>query len=199
MADDAQPVNLTNHFLIAMPGMEDGMFTRSVIYVCEHSAHGALGLIINKPGDINLADLFARVELPLDRAELGRQPVFHGGPVQRERGFVLHDPVVAEGMTGDASIYASTMVVPGGLEMTTSKDVLEAMSSGGGPRRVLITLGYSAWAEGQLESELARNAWLTVDADAGLIFDAPVAQRYEQALALLGLQAWMLTPDVGHA
>ena len=199
MADDAQPVNLTNHFLIAMPGMEDGMFTRSVIYVCEHSAHGALGLIINKPGDINLADLFARVELPLDRAELGRQPVFHGGPVQRERGFVLHDPVVAEGMTSDASIYASTMVVPGGLEMTTSKDVLEAMSSGGGPRRVLITLGYSAWAEGQLESELARNAWLTVDADAGLIFDAPVAQRYEQALALLGLQAWMLTPDVGHA
>ncbi|MDR0274593.1 MAG: YqgE/AlgH family protein [Burkholderiaceae bacterium] len=200
MADNApQPVNLTNHFLIAMPGMEDGMFARSVIYVCEHSAHGALGLIVNKPGDINLADLFAKVELPLNRSDLGRQPVFHGGPVQMERGFVLHDPVVAEGMAGDESIYAATMVVPGGLEMTTSRDVLEALSSGGGPRRVLVTLGYSAWGQGQLESELARNDWLTVDADPNLIFDAPVPKRYEQALALLGLQTWMLAPGAGHA
>ena len=137
--------------------------------------------------------------MPLDRAELGRQPVFHGGPVQTERGFVLHEPVTAEGMGADESVYASTMVVPGGLEMTTSKDVLEAMSSGGGPKRVLVTLGYSAWGEGQLESELARNSWLTVDADAGLIFEAPVDKRYEQALGLLGLQAWMLAPDAGHA
>jgi len=197
--DDAQPVNLTNHFLIAMPGMEDGMFSRSVIYVCEHSAHGALGLIINKPGDISLADLFAKVDLPLSRADLGRQPVFHGGPVQMERGFVLHDPVVAEGLAGDESIYAATLLVPGGLEMTTSRDVLEALSSGGGPRRVLVTLGYSAWGGGQLESELARNDWLTVDADTNLIFDAPVNQRYEQALALLGLQPWMLAPGAGHA
>ncbi|HPK30842.1 YqgE/AlgH family protein [Ottowia sp.] len=199
MADHAQPINLTNHFLIAMPNMDDDMFAGSVVYVCEHSERGALGLIINKPGDINLADLFAKVELPLDRAELGRQPVFHGGPVQTERGFVLHEPVTAEGMGADESVYASTMVVPGGLEMTTSKDVLEAMSSGGGPKRVLVTLGYSAWGEGQLESELARNSWLTVDADAGLIFEAPVDKRYEQALGLLGLQAWMLAPDAGHA
>ncbi len=199
MADHAQPINLTNHFLIAMPNMDDDMFAGSVVYVCEQSERGALGLIINKPGDINLADLFAKVELPLDRAELGRQPVFHGGPVQTERGFVLHEPVTAEGMGADESVYASTMVVPGGLEMTTSKDVLEAMSSGGGPKRVLVTLGYSAWGEGQLESELARNSWLTVDADAGLIFEAPVDKRYEQALGLLGLQAWMLAPDAGHA
>ncbi|MCB2034486.1 MAG: YqgE/AlgH family protein [Ottowia sp.] len=199
MADHAQPINLTNHFLIAMPNMDDDMFAGSVVYVCEHSERGALGLIINKPGDINLADLFAKVELPLDRAELGRQPVFHGGPVQTERGFVLHEPVTAEGMGADESVYASTMVVPGGLEMTTSKDVLEAMSSGGGPKRVLVTLGYSAWGEGQLESELARNSWLTVDADVGLIFEAPVDKRYEQALGLLGLQAWMLAPDAGHA
>lgn len=199
MADHAQPINLTNHFLIAMPNMDDDMFAGSVVYVCEHSERGALGLIINKPGDINLADLFAKVELPLDRAELGRQPVFHGGPVQTERGFVLHEPVTAEGMGADESVYASTMIVPGGLEMTTSKDVLEAMSSGGGPKRVLVTLGYSAWGEGQLESELARNSWLTVDADAGLIFEAPVDKRYEQALGLLGLQAWMLAPDAGHA
>ncbi len=199
MSDDAQPINLTNHFLIAMPGMEDGTFTRSVVYICEHSDRGALGLIINKPGGISLADLFERVDLPLARPDLGEQPVFHGGPLQTERGFVLHDPILAEGLPADQSIYASTLTVPGGLEMTTSRDVLEAMSSGGGPRRVLITLGYSSWDEGQLESEIARNSWLTVDANADLVFDAPVEQRYDQALRLLGLESWMLSPDIGHA
>ena len=199
MADAAQSINLTNHFLIAMPGMEDDMFSRSVVYVCEHSERGALGLIINKPGDISLADLFEKVDLPLQRKDLGVQPVFHGGPLQTERGFVLHDPVTAEGLQPDQSIYASTLAIPGGLEMTTSRDVLEALSSGGGPRRVLITLGYSSWAEGQLESEIARNSWLTVDADADLVFDAPVADRYARALRLLGLEAWMLAPDAGHA
>ena len=199
MADEAQPINLTNHFLIAMPGMEEETFSRSVIYVCEHSERGALGLIINKPGEISLADLFERVDLPLSRPELGAQPVFQGGPLQTERGFVLHDPVVAEGLAPEQTVYASTLAVPGGLEMTTSRDVLEALSSGGGPRRVLITLGYSSWAEGQLESEIARNSWLTVDADADLVFDAPVADRYARALRLLGLEAWMLAPDAGHA
>lgn len=199
MADDVQPINLTNHFLIAMPGMDDDTFQRSVVYICEHSERGALGLIINKPGGISLADLFERVELPLARPDLGGQPVFHGGPLQTERGFVLHDPILAEGLPADQSIYASTLTVPGGLEMTTSRDVLEAMSSGGGPRRVLITLGYSSWDEGQLESEIARNSWLTVDANADLVFDAPVEQRYDQALRLLGLESWMLSPDIGHA
>ena len=199
MADDVQPINLTNHFLIAMPGMDDDTFQRSVVYICEHSERGALGLIINKPGGISLADLFERVELPLARPDLGGQPVFHGGPLQTERGFVLHDPILAVGLPADQSIYASTLTVPGGLEMTTSRDVLEAMSSGGGPRRVLITLGYSSWGEGQLESEIARNSWLTVDANADLVFDAPVEQRYDQALRLLGLESWMLSPDIGHA
>ncbi len=199
MADDVLPINLTNHFLIAMPGMEDDTFSRSVVYVCEHSERGALGLIINKPGDISLADLFEKVDLPLQRQELGAQPVFHGGPLQTERGFVLHDPILAEGLQPDQSVYASTLAVPGGLEMTTSKDVLEALSSGGGPRRVLITLGYSSWGEGQLEFEIARNSWLTVDANADLVFDAPVAERYTRALRLLGLEAWMLSPDAGHA
>lgn len=195
--DDAQPINLTNHFLIAMPGLEDGPFTRSVIYVCEHSEHGALGLIINKPGDINLADLFDRVELPLAaRPELGAQPVFHGGPLQTERGFVLHEAIDAgEGET----VYASTMSIPGGLEMTTSRDVLDAMASGAGPRRVFMSLGYSSWGKGQLESEISENSWLTVPANHELIFDTPVDQRYERAMALLGLQSWMLSPDAGHA
>ena len=114
MADATQPINLTNHFLIAMPGMEDGTFARSVVYVCEHSEHGALGLIINKPGSISMADLFEKVDLPLARAELGGQPVFQGGPVQTERGFVLHEPITAEGLPPDESIYASTLTVPGG-------------------------------------------------------------------------------------
>ena len=199
MSTDFAPINLTHHFLIAMPGMQDDSFARSVVYLCEHSERGALGLIINKPGSISMADLFEKVDLPLARAELGGQPVFQGGPVQTERGFVLHEPITAEGLPPDESIYASTLTVPGGLEMTTSKDVLEALSNGGGPRRVLITLGYSAWSEGQLESEIAGNSWLTVDADTSLIFDAPIELRYERALALLGLQAWMLSPDVGHA
>ena len=198
MADDAQPINLKNHFLIAMPAMDAGTFARSVVYVCEHSERGALGLIINKPGSINLADLFERVDLPLERRDLGVQPVFHGGPLQTERGFVLHEPIVADGLAPDQSIYASTLAVAGGLEMTTSKDVLEAMSSGGGPRRVLITLGYSSWGEGQLESEIAGNSWLTVNADADLIFDAPVEQRYDMAQRLLGMEPWMLSRDVRH-
>ena len=146
-----------------------------------------------------MADLFEKVDLPLARGDLGAQPVFHGGPVQTERGFVLHDPIVVEGLAPDESVYAATLAVPGGLEMTTSKDVLEALSTGAGPRRVLITLGYSSWGEGQLESELAENAWLTVGADLSVIFDTPVPQRYDKALALLGLQAWMISPEAGHA
>ncbi len=199
MSADSAPINLTHHFLIAMPGLEDESFARSVVYLCEHSQRGALGLIINKPKDINLKGLFDKVDLPLRRADLVDAPVFHGGPVQTERGFVLHDPMIATGGRPEDSVYASTMVIPGGLEMTTSKDVLEALSTGAGPRRVLVTLGYSAWGEGQLESELGENSWLTVGADPAVIFETPVEQRYDKALALLGLQAWMLSPDAGHA
>ena len=199
MSFDSAPINLTHHFLIAMPGLEDESFARSVVYLCEHSERGALGLIINKPTDITLKGLFDKVDLSLRREDLTKEPVFQGGPVQTERGFVLHEPMLMDKGETDESAYASTMTIPGGLEMTTSKDVLEALSNGGGPRRVLITLGYSAWSEGQLESEIAGNSWLTVDADTSLIFDAPIELRYERALALLGLQAWMLSPDVGHA
>jgi putative transcriptional regulator len=199
MAFDSAPINLTNHFLIAMPGLQDETFSRSVVYVCEHSERGALGLVINKPSDINLKGLFDKVELPLMRSDLVNAPVFHGGPVQTERGFVLHDPIFAAADKPEESVYASTMTIPGGLEMTTSKDVLEALSTGAGPRRVLVSLGYSAWGQGQLESELGENSWLTVDADLSVIFDTPVEQRYDKALMLLGLQAWMLSPEAGHA
>ena len=197
---DCASIDLKHHFLIAMPGLEDETFARSVIYLCEHSTRGAMGLIINKPADISMRHLFDKVDLPLRREDLFQNLVSQGGPMQTERGFVLHDPVVMAPSEGsDASVYASTLVVPGGLEMTTSRDVLEALSSGAGPRRVLITLGYASWGEGQLESELSENTWLTVPASVDVIFDVPMAERYDRALDLLGLKSWMLSPEAGHA
>ena len=199
MPQDSAPFNLTNHFLIAMPGLQGEPFSRSVVYLCEHSERGALGLVINKPSDINLKGLFDKVELPLLRDDLVNTPVFHGGPLQTERGFVLHEPIFAAKDKPEESVYAATMTIPGGLEMTTSRDVLEALSSGAGPRRVLVSLGYAAWGEGQLESEIGENAWLTVEAKDAILFDIPAEQRYERALQLLGLQSWMLSSEAGHA
>ena len=199
MSADSASINLTHHFLIAMPGLEDDTFAKSVVYLCEHSERGALGLVINKPSDINLQNLLQKVDLDLRRQDLTDTPVFQGGPVQTERGFVLHDAMQADSEKPEDSGYSSTLSIPGGLEMTTSKDVLEALSTGAGPRRVLVTLGYASWGEGQLESELAENTWLTVGADPSVIFDTPIGQRWDRALGLLGLQAWMLSPDAGHA
>ena len=177
-----------------MPGMADETFAGTVVYLCEHNEKGALGLVINKPIDIKLKNLFEKVELKLDRDELGEQPVFFGGPVQTERGFVLHERQ-GEG----ATVFNSTLSVPGGLEMTTSKDVLEAMAEGGGPQRVLVTLGYSGWQAGQLEDEIGRNGWLTVGADPQVIFDTPVEKRYDRAVSLLGIDPRMLSQEAGHA
>jgi putative transcriptional regulator len=237
MTADSASINLTHHFLIAMPGLEDETFAKSVVYVCEHSERGAMGLVINKPSELSMKGLFEKVELTLHRQDLMSAPVLQGGPVHTERGFVLHDALwshevqplgeagaVTPGPAPDEqqaaneiateiaqeaaalsavsdkeAVYASTMSIPGGLEMTTSKDVLEALSMGAGPKRVLISLGYSAWGEGQLESELAENSWLTVGADMAVIFDTPVAQRYERAMKLLGLEPWMLSNEVGHS
>ena len=214
MSADFASTQLSHHFLIAMPGLEDPTFAKSVVYLCEHSERGAMGLIINKPGELSLKHLFDKVELPLKREDLLQSNVLHGGPVQTERGFVLHEPMLEEDTVNSEksesteppetlaqsnSIYASTLSVPGGLAMTTSKDVLEAMSNGSGPKRVLVTLGYSSWGEGQLESEIGENSWLTVEADPAVIFDTPIEQRYEKALALLGLKSWMLSTVAGHA
>ena len=193
----ASSINLTNQFLIAMPGMGDGTFAGAVIYMCEHTENGALGLVINKPIDITLKNLFEKVELSLDREEFAALPVYFGGPVQTERGFVLHEALVVEG--SDEIPYNSSLKIEGGLEMTTSKDVLEAISSGSGPKKVLVTLGYSGWAAGQLEDEMSRNGWINVDAEPGIIFDTPVGERYGKALSLLGIDAGMLSVDAGHA
>ena len=192
-----QPANFTNQFLIAMPGMGDGMFAGTVVYMCEHNEKGALGLVINKPIDIKLKNLFEKVELTLDRSDLAETPVFFGGPVQTERGFVLHERL--GGAEGQGGHYNSSLQIPGGLEMTTSKDVLEAMSHGAGPKKVLVTLGYSGWGAGQLEDEMSRNGWIHVGAEPGIIFDTPVEQRYARALSLLGIDAHILIHDAGHA
>jgi putative transcriptional regulator len=192
MANDR--IVLTNQFLIAMPGMADEGFAGSVIYMCEHNDKGALGLVINKPISLTLGNLFEKVDLSLPPDELAASPVFYGGPVQTERGFVLHEPLDAAG-----GHYNATLAVPGGLEMTTSRDVLEALSNGAGPKRLLVTLGYSGWAAGQLEEEIGRNGWLTVDAAPDIIFDTPIEDRYERALALLGVDPRMLSMDAGHA
>ena len=196
MPVDSAPTNFTSHFLIAMPSLRDALFGRSVVFMCEHSERGALGLVINKPSDILLSRLFEKVDLQMGRDDLAQTPVFQGGPVQTERGFVLHEAIE---VAGGESVYASTLAIPGGLEMTTSKDVLEAMASGAGPRKVFVSLGYASWGEGQLESEITENSWLTVEADPQVIFDTPVEQRYDRAMALLGLKSWMLSPDAGHA
>jgi putative transcriptional regulator len=186
--------DLSNQFLIAMPGMADETFEGAVVYLCEHTERGALGLVINKPIDIKLKNLFEKVELNLDREELAEQPVYFGGPVQTERGFVLHDK-----QGEDGAPYNSTLSVPNGLAMTTSKDVLEALAGGTGPRRVLVTLGYAGWQAGQLEDELGRNGWLTVDADPAVIFETPIEKRYDRALQLLGIDPRMLSQEAGHA
>lgn len=182
-------LDLSNQFLIAMPSMTESGFAGTVIYVCEHTSRGALGLVINRPTDLTLETLFERIDLKLEIAPIKDSPVFFGGPVQTDRGFVLHAPTGA---------YSSSMQV-GGLTLTTSRDVLQAVAEGDGPERMLVTLGYAGWDAGQLEAEMAENAWLTVSADASVIFDVPPAERYPAALRLLGVDPVMLAGDVGHA
>ena len=187
-------IDLTNQFLSAMPGMANDAFAGSVVYMCEHNEKGALGLVINKPISLTVGHLFEKVELALPDEDLAARPVFYGGPVQTERGFVLHERLDEQG-----GHYNATLAIPGGLEMTTSRDVLEALSHGAGPRKLLVTLGYSGWAAGQLEEEIGRNGWLTVDATPEIIFETPVEQRYERALGLLGIDPRMLSTEAGHA
>lgn len=181
--------DLTNQFLIAMPDMADPNFGGTVVFIAEHSPKGALGLVINRPMEIDLATLFERIDLKLEIAPLAASPVFYGGPVQMDRGFVLHQPV------GD---WNSTVSIGSELGLTSSKDVLEAVASGGGPSRMLVTLGYAGWGPGQLEEEISRNAWLTVPASAELIFDTPVDERFQAAFRLLGVDPAFLATSAGH-
>ncbi len=185
-----QNVNLTHHFLIAMPAMEDPDFTRSLVYVAEHNDEGALGVVINRPIDLTVEGLFERVDIPFDIKSLADEPIYFGGPVQTDRGFVLHRPI------GE---WQSSLKVNGDIALTSSKDILQALGSSGDPAEVLITLGYSGWGAGQLEEELAQNAWLTVPADAQIIFALPPDERLTAAMQLLGVDFTNLSDVAGHA
>jgi putative transcriptional regulator len=188
--------HLANQLLIAMPGMLDDQFAGTVVYVCEHNPQGAMGLVVNRPTNLELKDLFDRIELKLEIAPLEKQPVYLGGPVQTERGFVLHPQA-------DDIRYSSSLTVPGGLAMTTSKDVLEAVSTGQGPEQFLMTLGYAGWSAGQLEDEISKNGWLNVSTNLDdikrIIFETPYEQRYEKVMNIIGIDPSHLSGDVGHA
>jgi putative transcriptional regulator len=183
-------INLTHHFLIAMPNMADPHFARTLTYICEHNDQGALGLVVNRPIDMTLQALFERLSLSLRSRELRDAPIYFGGPVQTDRGFVLHEPA------GD---WQSTLRVRDAIGLTTSKDILEAVGRGEGPSRMLVTLGYAGWSPGQLEHEIAQNAWLTVEARDAIMFDLPAEERLAAAMELLGLDFARLQDAAGHA
>lgn len=182
--------DLTNHFLIAMPNLADPNFFHTVTYMCEHNAEGAMGLVVNRPLDLQFHELLEHLELETSDPELAQLPIYQGGPVETERGFVLHSN---EG-EWDASIHVTEQLV-----MTMSQDIIEAIAFGEGPQRYLVALGYAGWGDGQLEEELANNAWLNGPAEASIIFDLPVAQRWHAAAAHLGVELNLLSTDVGHA
>jgi putative transcriptional regulator len=184
-------INLTHHFLIAMPAMADPYFTRTLTYICEHNDQGALGVVVNRPIDMTLRSLFDRLSLPIGDDDMGDAPIYFGGPVQTDRGFVLHEP---------AGSWQSTLKVRDEVGLTTSKDILEAVGRGEGPRRLLVTLGYAGWSAGQLEHELGQNAWLSVEAKGDkILFDTPADERLPAALSLLGIDLASLSEDAGHA
>jgi putative transcriptional regulator len=192
--------SLTGQFLVAMPAMTDPNFSRSVIYICEHSPKGAMGLVVNKPTEITLESLFEKVALKAEIDLSGHIPVLSGGPVAGERGFVLHSNTAPKsGASATEGGFTSTLKVSERISMTTSKDILEAVARGDAPEHWLITLGYAGWGEGQLEREIADNAWLNVPADESLLFACPLDERFTKAFELLGFDLSRLSGFAGHA
>jgi putative transcriptional regulator len=181
---------LTDQLLIAMPTMVDPNFDRSVTYICEHGPEGALGIVVNRPLAITLGTVLAQLELGCEDPALRASAVFLGGPVLPERGFVLHD---------SGSRWDSTLRVNERFSVTTSRDVLVAVAAGRGPRRVLVALGYAGWSAGQLEAEMAENAWLSAPADHALVFDAPPEERWDRAARSIGADPARLSGAAGHA
>jgi putative transcriptional regulator len=183
-------VNLTGHFLIAMPAMTDPHFSRSVTYICQHNETGAMGIVINRPIELNLDSLFTQLHLKIPDLSIANQPAQFGGPVQIERGFILHQPV------GD---WDSTIATCGETALTISKDILEAVANGTGPDKFLVALGFAGWSAGQLEDEISKNAWLTVEANADIIFNTPNQDKFNAAMHLLGVDYAQLSEVAGHA
>jgi len=187
---DESAACLTGHLLIAMPALEDPNFHQTVTFICEHNEQGALGIVINRPLDMDMGSIFEQLSLETADQILVRQPVLFGGPVQQERGFVLHEI---------GHQYDSTVAVNNTVAITTSQDVLGALARGEGPARAIVALGYAGWAAGQLELELSANAWLSVPASPAILFDTPYLERWQAAVGLLGIDFARLSPEAGHA
>ena len=189
--ENANTLNLTQHFLIAMPNLVDPIFAKSLTYVCEHNEKGAMGVIMNRPLGMTLSTLFEQIDIEMHRPDVAELAVHFGGPVQTDRGFVLHSPL------GD---WQSTLIVSPEIGLTTSKDILLAVGEGAGPAKMFVSLGFAGWEAGQLEKEICENSWLTVPvADMAVLFDLPAEERYAAALALLGVDVGMLSQETGHA
>lgn len=184
------PTWLTDHFLIAMPSLADPNFARGVTYLCQHNAEGALGILVNRPSDLTIGDVLRQMQLAADDAEVAARPVYVGGPVQPERGFVLHVP---EGQ------WESSVPVSPTIAVTTSRDILVSMGAGRGPKRSLFALGYAGWGAGQLEQEVRDNAWLTAPADPAILFELPPERRWEAAARLVGIDPARLSSLAGRA
>ena len=172
-----------------MPSLADPNFSKTLTYICEHNNNGALGIVVNRPTTLTVHELCERLDVSV-RGAVGSMPVYEGGPVQKDRGFVLHRPI---------GNWQSTLVVHETLGLTTSRDVLQALADGRGPDQLLISLGYAGWGAGQLENEIKQNAWLTVNAAPEVIFDTPVEERVPAAMRLLGIEFGRLSDVAGHA
>ena len=181
---------LANQMLIAMPTMDDPNFSRSVTYMCQHDAEGAMGIGVSRCANFRLIEVLEQMKISTALPEVAAQPVFLGGPVQNDRGFVLHEPC------GD---FLSSMRLRGGLCLTTSRDLLEAIAQGEGPRHYLVALGFSGWGEGQLEAEILQNSWLNAPVSRELMFSTPIEQRWQKAAALMGVNWHAVAGYVGHA
>lgn len=182
--------NLTNQFLIAMPGMADPFFARTVTYLCQHSEEGALGIIVNRPSELTLSDIMEQMGIDILDADIAQIPVYFGGPVQPERGFILHESGGRE--------WGSTLKVSDAISLTTSRDILEAIGQGEGPQNILVALGYAGWGKGQLEKEIVENSWLNAPADQSILFKKPAARRWKAAAELMGINISLLTAQAGH-
>lgn len=184
------PASFSNQLLIALPALDDPQFARSVALICQHDGEGAMGVVVNRASEYNLGEVLAQMNLEARDPVLANQIVLNGGPVHPERGFVLHD--------GERQ-WDSTLAIGGGLALTTSRDILEAMAEGQGPEHVVVALGCAGWGAGQLEYELGENSWLTAPADAELLFALPLEQRWQAAGGRLGIDITRVTDYSGHA
>lgn len=182
--------SLRNHFLIAMPSLNDPNFSEAVTYICQHSEDGAIGIVVNRPGTITFGEICSQLDIGMTDAGHANSPVLTGGPVEPARGFVLH---------GDTPGYESTISVSDEIHLTASRDILEAIAAGRGPARAILALGYAGWDAGQLEAEIAANAWLIVEARAEIIFDTPYEQRWTAAANLIGVDIHEISSYSGHA